>query len=92
MKILKTLLFLLLLSSSFEQVNAQVKSDAKLQYENATYTICTLKIDSNSINGITLVQNKSYLNHADFISEYTSNHDSVFLQQMLASVMCMENQ
>jgi clan AA aspartic protease (TIGR02281 family) len=59
------------------QLSAQVKCDANLKFENVSYSVCIIPIDTNTIKYLHVVQNKTGLNHADFIDEYTTNHDSV---------------
>lgn len=59
------------------EISAQVRCDANLKFENVSYSVCVIPIDSNTIKHLHVVQNKTSLDHADFFDEYTTNHDSV---------------
>jgi clan AA aspartic protease (TIGR02281 family) len=81
-KILGSISFWLFICYS---TNAQVKCDAKLQYDNVFYSVCIMSVDPTSIRYISLVQNKVGLSHSDFVDEYIANNDSV----MFATNACI---
>ncbi len=85
MRLFNILLWFSFLIISFENIAAQVKCDAKFQYDNVSYTVCIMPIGPVSISGISLVQNKAGLSHSDFIGEYITNNDSV----MFATNACI---
>lgn len=48
-------------------------------HNNLSFTICIIDADTTALKNISLLQNKYLLSHSDFVSEYTSTYDSVFL-------------
>ena len=77
-KSLNILSLLLVFCFIHKSGHSQIKSNANIDFQNVSYTIAILPIDSNNIKGLALVQNKESLSHEDFIAEYTNNNDSVY--------------
>ena len=59
------------------RVDAQIKCDAQLQFDNTSYTVCIIAIEPENLKGISLVQNTARLNYSSFLDEYIANNDSV---------------